>query len=239
MSGPDYSYPGRDVILSIEYSIRMRDPNEPNQLADRLQFDSLRGCSVAFNTETTGFESFKARVINRIAKRHEKAAEFMKDDMDGSDAALCWAIRIANHEVALFRRFILLPTSDAGLFAQWCWSLAASKEGQPILFIGHRPHQEDPNIASPSPTTSGEHGSLSQREKLEGFFHFCDLDDVVVSSFLWPICVEQHLDRYQHFSSSVVIQTLQSPRYAVPSGILATLQDNVPIYAAYLQARTK
>ncbi|KNF06234.1 hypothetical protein PSTT_09682 [Puccinia striiformis] len=73
----------------------------------------------------TTFESFKARDINRMAKQHVQAAEFIQEDME---AVLCWGIRIANYEVMIFWTFISHPTSDAGLFAQWCWSLAASKQ---------------------------------------------------------------------------------------------------------------
>ncbi|KNF05321.1 hypothetical protein PSTG_01535 [Puccinia striiformis f. sp. tritici PST-78] len=169
----------------------MRDPNKPNH-----------------------FEAFKARVLNRIAKQHEQAAEFIRDDMDVSDAALVWGIRIADHEVALFQRFILLPTSDASLFAQWCWSLAASKQGKPILLIGQRPLPEDPNLDSPRPTMSREHSSLSQRERLDGFFQFCDMDNVVL------LCGHPN-----------------TPEPTLCS-ILTNLQDNVPIHAAYLQGRT-
>ncbi|POV96335.1 hypothetical protein PSHT_11910, partial [Puccinia striiformis] len=102
-------------------------------------------------------QSFKACVINRIAKQHVQAAEFIQEDIDTSNAVLCWGIRIADHEVAVFQRFILLPTSHALLFAQWCWSPAASKQGQPILLIGHRALEEDPNIVSREATSSHEH----------------------------------------------------------------------------------
>ncbi|POW22157.1 hypothetical protein PSHT_01595 [Puccinia striiformis] len=134
----------------------------------------------------TTFESLKARVINCIAKQHVQAAEFIQEDMGASNAVLCWGIRIANHEVAIFWRFILLPTSDDGLFAQWCWSLAASKQGQRISSIGHQALKEDQNKDGASGpryprypfTTTGDGGlpacgkaglnASSQSERLTG-----------------------------------------------------------------------
>ncbi|POW18121.1 hypothetical protein PSHT_06209 [Puccinia striiformis] len=91
---------------------------------------------------------------------------------------------------------------------------------------GQSPTDNEANRPADSVTQFYSKRRPSTPPPLTDFFVYCYVCDHVVQNCLMNVMVEQYIDRYKLLASPVVIQALESPRYQIPSGLIAILSSN-------------
>ncbi|KAI9630330.1 hypothetical protein KEM48_014056 [Puccinia striiformis f. sp. tritici PST-130] len=218
-------------------------------------------CFITIDPSTMTFDAFKEAVISPISQVDNGMVNAIRADLASAAPRIQWSVGITNNKAALFCHPVVMPTEHDLMFKQWIWGINITTSGllnvsimqdlsdTPVegltmeptrdasgVSAGQSPTDNEANRPADSVTQFYSKRRPSTPPPLTDFFVYCYVCDHVVQNCLMNVMVEQYIDRYKLFASPVVIQALESPRYQIPSGLIAILSSNVENYKAYLHS---